>query len=60
MPVIGFLNAAWPHEARLRALREGLKEHGYVEGENLAIEYRWAEINSIDCQWWRPSWCADR
>ena len=25
MPVIGFLNAAWPHEARLRGLREGLK-----------------------------------
>src|SRR4030081_1902941 len=47
MPVIGFLNAAWPHEARLRGLREGLKESGYVEGENLAIEYRWAE-NQID------------
>ncbi len=46
-PVIGFLNAAWPHEARLRGLREGLKEHGYVEGENLAIEYRWAE-NQLD------------
>ena len=47
MPVIGFLNAAWPHEARLRGLREGLKEHGYVESENLAIEYRWAE-NQLD------------
>jgi putative ABC transport system substrate-binding protein len=47
MPVIGFLNAAWPHEARLRGLREGLKEHGYVEIENLAIEYRWAG-NQLD------------
>jgi putative ABC transport system substrate-binding protein len=49
MPVIGFLNGTLPdgYAERLRAFRQGLKETGYVEGENVAIEYRWAE-NQID------------
>jgi ABC-type uncharacterized transport system substrate-binding protein len=49
MPVIGFLDTRSPDGMtdRLRAFREGLKDSGYVERENVAIEYRWAE-NQVD------------
>ena len=45
MPVIGFLGSGWPdpNEANMAAFHRGLSEAGYVEGQNLAIEYRWAE-----------------
>src|SRR5256884_5376098 len=45
MPVIGFLEirSSETITERLRAFRQGLKETGYVEGENVAIDYRWAE-----------------
>jgi putative tryptophan/tyrosine transport system substrate-binding protein len=45
MPVVGFLDSRSPDAmvGRLRAFRQGLKEAGYVEGENVAIAYRWAE-----------------
>jgi putative tryptophan/tyrosine transport system substrate-binding protein len=49
MPVIGLLDQRSPDAlaARLRGFRQGLKDAGFVEGQNAAIEYRWAE-NQVD------------
>jgi putative tryptophan/tyrosine transport system substrate-binding protein len=45
MPVVGALSSVSPdgYSGRLRAFRQGLREVGYVEGQNIAIDYRWAE-----------------
>ena len=45
LPVIGYLNSRSPGESAptLAAFRQGLNETGYVEGQNLTIEYRWAD-----------------
>jgi ABC-type uncharacterized transport system substrate-binding protein len=49
MPVIGFVSPTSPEANvdRLRGFRQGLKEQGYVERENVGVEYRWAD-NQID------------
>jgi putative ABC transport system substrate-binding protein len=49
MPVIGFLGSRSPevYAVRLRAFRQGLKEEGYVEGQNVAIEYRWGHYDRL-------------
>jgi hypothetical protein len=45
MPVVGLLDQRSPDAlaSRLRAFRQGLNDAGFVEGQNVAIEYRWAE-----------------
>src|SRR5262245_10182373 len=45
IPVVGFLHSASPdgNADRVRAFRQGLKEAGFVEGENVTVEYRWAD-----------------
>jgi putative ABC transport system substrate-binding protein len=49
IPVIGFLDSRSPDALldRLRGFRQGLKDNGFVEGDNVTIVYRWAE-NQFD------------
>ena len=58
MPVIGFLGAVSPagFSDRLQAFHQGLKDIGYAEGANVAIEYRWAD-NQLDDR--LPAMAAD-
>jgi hypothetical protein len=46
MPVVGLLSSQTPdvYAIRLRAFRQGLKDAGYVEGQNVEIEYRWTTL----------------
>ena len=45
MPVVGFVHGGWPetHARRAAAFHKGLNETGYVEGQNVTIEYHWLE-----------------
>ena len=62
MPVIGFLDPRSPDALadRLRGFRQGLKDAGFAEGQNAAIEYRGPRIKRIGYQSWRPTWFAGR
>ena len=61
MPVIGYLSseASELGGGRLHAFRQGLSETGYVEGRNVASEYRWGG-NMIGCRHSRPIWSVVR
>jgi hypothetical protein len=62
MPVIGVLYgvsaAEWVRP--IAGFHRGLGEMGFVEGRNIAIEYRWPRVNSTGCQPWRPTSSAAR
>ena len=62
MPVIGFLDSETPSSFApyVAAFQQGLKETGYAEGKNVAIEYRWAEGQLTGCRRWRPTWLTDK
>ena len=61
MPVIGFLATGSPAtEWAVAALQQGLSDTGYVEGKNLAIEYRWAEGHYDRRRHWPPISSAAR
>jgi putative tryptophan/tyrosine transport system substrate-binding protein len=54
MPVIGFLSSGTRSRLTPAPFGQGLKEAGYVEGQNVAIEYRWPRINMIGCRCSQP------
>ncbi len=57
MLVVGFLGTTSmaANALNVAAFRQGLKENGYVEGQNVTIEFRWGEsLNLIDCKAWWP------
>ena len=62
MPVVGYLNSGSPEPMThlAAAFQQGFSESGYVEGQNVTIEYRWAEEPMIDCRCWRAIWSAVR
>ena len=62
MPVIGLLSSGPPgaNAAKVAAFCQGLREIGYVEGQNLTIEYRWAEGHSDRLPPWPPTSSAAR
>jgi len=43
VPVIGFVNAGSANDSKVRAFRKGLSESGYVEGQNVTVEYHWLD-----------------
>jgi putative ABC transport system substrate-binding protein len=53
MPVVGFVHGGSPDARRVAAFRKGLNETGYVEGQNVTVEYHLLDANMTAC---RRSW----
>jgi putative ABC transport system substrate-binding protein len=62
MPVIGYLSSRSPDETAhlVAAFRRGLGENGFVEGQNVTIEYRWRSANTTGFRQWRWSLFVSR
>ena len=56
MPVVGFMSGRSPEDSKhlVAAFRQGLSEAGFVEGQNVVIEYRWGLGSTIGCLLWQP------
>ena len=61
-PVIGYLGSPTPgaYTALVAAFLHGLEEMGYIEGQNVAIEYRWEKAALSCSRHWQPIWSAAR
>ena len=60
--MVGFLRStsATGSADLVAAFRQGLSEAGFLEGQNVAIDYRWGDVSTIACGSWRPISCAGR
>jgi putative ABC transport system substrate-binding protein len=62
MPIIGLLGSTSADESTrvLDALRAGLKESGFIEGQSITIEYRWRMANTVVYGHWQRIWSTGR
>jgi len=58
MPIVGFMNLSTARPFMEAALRQGLSNTGYSEGQNVTTEYIGPRATTTDFRHWRPIWCA--